>query len=97
MNETHSFEAAIQKAPDMDAAYIAVPFDIKNIFSKGRVKVHATFDGEPYEGSVVNMGLKNPDGSICYVIGIRKGIRKGIRIKINKQAGDVVDVTIRER
>ena len=93
MNETHSFEAIIQKAPDMDAVYVAVPFDIKAVFGKGRVKVHATFDGESYEGSLVNMGLKNPDNSICYVI----GIRKDIRTKIGKRAGDVVNVTIRER
>ena len=59
MSKIHSFEAIIQKAPDMDAAYVAVPFDIKVIFGKGRVKVHATFDGEPYEGSIVNMGFKN--------------------------------------
>ena len=62
-------------------------------FGKGRVKVHATFDGEPYDGSVVNMGIKNSDGSICYIIGIRKDIRG----KIGKQVGDMVKVTIKER
>ena len=90
---TYKFEAVIQKSPDQDAAYVAVPFDIKTVFGKGRVKVHATFDGEPYEGSIVNMGVKNPDGSICYIIGIRKDIRG----KIGKQAGDMVKVTIKER
>ena len=39
------------------------------------------------------MGVKSPDGSICYIIGILKEIRK----KINKQAGDVIKVSIRER
>jgi len=87
------FEATIQKVPDQDGAYIAVPFDIKSEFGKGRLPVHATFDGEPYIGSVVNMGVKNPDNSICYII----GIRKDIRAKIGKQAGDVVCVTIKER
>ena len=52
--------------------------------------MRATFDGEPYDGSVVNMGVKNPDGSICYII----GIRKDIRAKIGKQAGDAVKVTL---
>lgn len=56
-------------------------------------KVPATFDGEPYEGSIVNMGAKNEDGSICYII----GIRKDIRAKIGKQPGDQVHVTITER
>jgi len=57
-----------------------------------RVKVHATFDGEPYDGSVVNMGVKNPDGSVCYII----GLRKDIRAKIGKRPGDTVHVIIIE-
>ena len=76
----------------MDAAYVEFPYDLKKEFGKGRVKVHAEFDGEPYDGSIVNMGIKHKDGSICYIIGIRKDIRK----KINKQAGDIVDVKIAE-
>ncbi len=39
------------------------------------------------------MGVKNPDGSICHII----GLRKDIRAKIGKQPGDRVKVTIRER
>ena len=94
MNEKiYEYEAIIQKVPDQDGAFIAFPYDIKTEFGKGRVKVHATFDGEPYDGSIVNMGVKNPDGSICYII----GIRKDIRAKIGKQPGDGVHVTIRER
>ena len=89
----YEFEAVIQKVPDQDGAYIAVPFDIKAEFGKGRLPVHATFDGEPYDGSIVNMGIKYPDGSICYII----GIRKDIRAKIGKQPGDTVSVTIKER
>ena len=90
---TYSYDAIIQKVPDMDGAYVAFPYDVREIFQKGRVKVTATFDGYPYEGSVVNMGVKNPDGSVCYVIGVRKDIRE----KIGKQPGDVVRVTIKER
>ena len=86
----YAFDALIEKVPDQDGAYIAVPIDIKTEFGKGRVKVHATFDGEPYDGSVVNMGVKNPDGSVCYIIGIRKDIRN----KIGKQPGDSIRVTI---
>ena len=93
MVKTYAFEAIIQKVPDQDGAYIPVPFDIRTEFGKGRLKVHATFDGAPYEGSIVNMGVKNPDGSICYII----GIRKDIRTKIGKQPGDKVQVTIKER
>ena len=91
--KTYEFNAMIQKVPDQDGAYIIFPYDIKEAFGKGRVKVHATFDGEPYDGSIVNMGVKNPDGSVCYII----GIRKDIRAKIGKQPGDTVRVTIQER
>ena len=89
----YEFEAEIKKVPDQDGAYVAVPFDIKSKFGKGRLPVHATFDCEPYTGSVVNMGVKNPDGTICYIL----GIRKEIRAKIKKQPGDIVNVTIRQR
>jgi hypothetical protein len=89
----YEFEAIIRKVPDMDGAYVEFPYDVKAEFGKGRVKVHATFDGEHYDGSIVNMGVKNADGSVCYIIGLRKDIRK----KIGKQPGDCVKVTIKER
>ena len=92
-DKTYEFEAVIQKVPDQDGAYVAVPFDIKAKFGKGRLPVHATFDGEPYDGSIVNMGIRNPDGTICYII----GIRKDIRAKIGKQPGDTIKVTFKER
>lgn len=88
MNQkTYEFEAEVKKVPDIDGAYIEIPFDVKAEFGKGRVPVNATFDGEPYEGSLVKM--KTP----CHII----GIRKEIRAKIGKQPGDSVKVTIIER
>ena len=66
------------------------PYDIRQEFGKGRVKVHVTFDGIPYDGSIVNMGVKNEDGSICYIIGMLKEIRN----RLNKQPGDTVHVTV---
>ena len=72
-------------------AYIVFPYDVREEFNKGRVKVHATFDGVEYQGSIVNMGVKNEDGSICYILGIRKDIRK----QLNKDVGDSVAVTVR--
>ena len=83
----YEFEAIIQKVPDIDGAYIEFPFDVRTEFGKGRVKVHATFDGEPYDGSLVRM--KTP----CHIL----GIRKDIRAKIGKQPGDTVNVTVKER
>ena len=92
-SKIYEFKTVIHKVSDQDSAYIAIPFDIKTEFGKGRLKVHVTFDGELYDGSIVNMGVKNADGSVCYII----GIRKNIRTKIRKESGDTVCVTIRER
>jgi len=88
----YEYTTIIQPA-DKGGAYVIFPYDIREEFGKGRVKVHATFDGEPYDGSIVNMGVKNSDGSICYII----GIRKDIRAKIGKQPGDTVRVIIRKQ
>nr|WP_207720345.1 DUF1905 domain-containing protein [Eubacterium callanderi] len=83
----YEFEAEIKKVPDINGAYIEIPFDVKETFGRGRVKVHATFDGETYDGSLVRM--KTP----CHILGIRKDIRE----KIGKQPGDTVHVTLEER
>ncbi len=88
--KTYRFDAVIQKVPEIDGAYVVFPYDVREEFGKGRVKVHATFDGEEYDGSIVNMGIKDAQGKICYLIGLRKDIRK----KIGKQPGEVVSVTV---
>ena len=72
---THRFTATIIQNGDMDAAYIEVPIDIRKEYGKGRLKVQATFDGEPYSGSVVNMGVKDEEGNVCYIIGVTKAVR----------------------
>lgn len=84
---TYTFDAIIQKVPDIDGAYVEIPFDVKAAFGKGRVPVHATFDGEPYDGSLVKMGTP------CHILGLRKDIRK----KIGKEPGDSLRVTLKER
>lgn len=87
MSKLYEFKAEIKKVPDIDGAYIEIPFDVKAEFGKGRVPVTATFDGVVYEGSLVKM--KTP----CHIL----GIRKDIRAKIGKQPGDIINVTIKER
>lgn len=87
---THCFTTTIIQNGDIDAAYVVVPIDIRKEYGVGRLKVQATFDGEPYSGSVVNMGVKNADGSVCYIIGIPQAIRK----KIGKAFGDNVNVVL---
>lgn len=86
-DKIYSFEAILKKVPDIDGAYVEFPYDVREEFGKGRVKVHATFDGVPYDGSLVRM--KTPG----HIIGVLKAIRK----QIAKQAGDTVSVTIQER
>ncbi len=94
MNQkVYEYESMICDADKKGGAYVIFPYDIREEFGRGRVKVHAVFDGEPYDGSIVNMGVKNEDGSVCYIIGLRKDIRN----RIGKQPGDQVQVTVRER
>ena len=66
--------------PESGGAYVAFPWDLRAEFGRGRLKVHAEFDGIPY------------DGSICYVIGILKAIRN----RLGKGDGDTVHVVISE-
>lgn len=87
----YQYQAIIQPVPHKGGAYVPFPYDLRKEFGKGRVKAEITFDGEPYLGSIVNMGVKNEDGTICYIIGIRKDIRE----KIGKQSGDKIMVTVK--
>ena len=89
----YEYDTILHELPDNGGAYVVFPWDVRQIFGKGRVKVHAEFDGIPYEGSIVNMVLKNEDGSVCYLIGVLKAIRKAL----NKADGDTIHVTIEVR
>lgn len=64
--------------------------EYQRTFGKGRLKVNAKFDGEPYTGSIVNMGIKNENREICYIIGVLKSIRQ----KLGKKDGDEIEVEI---
>ncbi|WP_315305858.1 DUF1905 domain-containing protein [Enterococcus devriesei] len=94
MEKKYRFEDEIMSSEiGKGGAYIIFPYDIREEFGAGRVKVQATFDGIVYEGSIVNMGIKDQAGNTCYVLGIRKAIRQ----KINKTFGDKVTVTVERR
>ena len=95
MNEPgkYEYDAILHEDKDSGGAYVIFPWDLKKEFGKGRVKVHAAFDGIAYDGSIVNMGVKNPDGSICYIIGVLKRIRNAL----NKADGDKIHVVIRQQ
>ena len=93
MMEKFEYDGIIHEIPDKGGAYVIFPWDIRKIFGKGRVKVHAKFDGVPYDGSIVNIRVKDPDGNVCYII----GILKSIRTKLGKGEGDSVHIEIEER
>lgn len=82
-----AFRARIKPVPGLDGAYVDIPFDVQAVFGRGRVLVHATFDGVPYDGQVVRMSTPG------HII----GLRKDIRARIGKQPGDWVGVTLTER
>ncbi|MFR9069679.1 MAG: YdeI/OmpD-associated family protein [Paraclostridium sp.] len=77
------FKAEIKKIEAKNGAYVEIPFDVEKVYNSKRVKVKATFDDYEYRGSIVSMGG-------CYIIGITKDIRN----RIQKEAGDIIDVTI---
>jgi len=58
-----------------------------------QIKHVPDIDGKSYDGSAVNMGVENLDGTVCYIL----GLRKDIRAKIGKQPGDTIYVTLKER
>ena len=89
----YEYETILREIPESGGAYVAFPWDIRAEFGKGRVKVCASFDGVPYDGSIVNMGVKNPDGSVCYIIGVTKAIRAAL----GKRDGDTIRVVIELR
>ena len=89
----YEYETILREIPEKGGAYVAFPWDIRAEYGRGRVKVRASFDGVPYDGSIVNMGVKNPDGSVCYIIGVTKAIRTAL----GKHDGDTIRVVIELR
>ena len=66
VGKQYEYEAVIHELPEKGGAYVVFPWNIREEFGKGRVKVHATFDGIPCDGSIVNMAVKKEDGSVCF-------------------------------
>lgn len=89
----YEYDTALHELPKKGGVYVAFPWDLKVETGKGRMKVHAEFNGMPYDGRIVNMGLKNPDGSVCYIIGVLKSIRTQLGI----HDGSTVHVVITEQ
>ncbi len=81
----YSFSARIESG-GRGGAFVRVPIDTEKEFGRKRVKIRATIDGEPYQGSLAWMGGRGPIF----------GVLKEIRAKIGKSPGDQVDVVFWE-
>ncbi len=93
MAKRFEYDAFLHEVPGKGGAYVVFPWNIREVFGKGRVKVHVEFDGVSYDGSIVNMGLKDARGNISYVIGVLRSIRE----QLGKQDGDMLHVIVEER
>ncbi len=60
---------------------------------KGGLRFMFCLMESPMTGSIVNMGLKDEKGNVCYIIGLLKAIRK----ELGKSEGDLVHVIVAER
>ncbi|KMQ71349.1 YdeI/OmpD-associated family protein [Chryseobacterium koreense] len=83
-----SFEGEIQKAGEINAAFVEFPFSVQELFGKkGQVRIQAVFDGKvEYRGSLTKMN------SDCHILGLTQEIRK----KLGKSFGDTVSVKLCE-
>ena len=93
MSNKFEYDEILHETPDNGGAYVIFPWNIREVFGKGRIKVHAEFDGIPYNGSIVNMGIKDSQGNVCYIIGVLKSVRE----KLKKGDGDSIHIVIEER
>ncbi len=82
---THEFDAVIKPGRG-GGALVEIPFSVQEEFgTRGQVRVTATFDGEPYRGSIAPMGGRH-----------MLGIAKAIRASIGKNIGDLVHVIVQQ-
>ena len=80
----YKFKAKIA-AGEGGGAYVLFPYDtVKEFATKGKVPVKATFDGVPYQGSLIKYG--HPLHSL--------GILKAVREQTGKGPGDTIEVVV---
>lgn len=89
----YEFDAILHEDKESGGAYVVFPYDLRKEFGRGRVKADVLFNGVPYTGSIVNMGVRDEQGNICYVIGVLKSIRRAL----GKGDGDSLHVVVRPK
>lgn len=80
-----TFRSKLDKAPDMDATGIEVPFDPKDVWGKTRVPVKATVNGYQYRTTIAKMGGR-------FLMPFAKEHRDASGLA----AGDAIEVTLVE-
>jgi hypothetical protein len=85
MAKIYNFRAVIEDAGG-GGAFVRIPFEVEQVFGRKRVPVKTTIDGQPYRGTLVRMG-----GSYHIL-----GVLKEIRLKIAKDCGNEVEITLEE-
>lgn len=84
MNKKLEFNGPLVSAGG-GGVFVEVPFNVQEVFGmKGLIPITASIDGEPYSGSLANMGTG------CHILIVLKAIRE----KIGKQVGDSVHVIL---
>ena len=85
MQPEHEFEAVLEAGEGDGGVFVVLPFNVPEVYgTRGQMPVQATFDGYPYQGSVVPLG----DGHHALLL------LKQIRRAIDKTVGDTVRVTL---
>ena len=77
------FDAALELV-DRGGAVVSIPPEVyEELGGSGRIPVSATFDGVPYQGSIVRMGGRP-------ILGVLKSIREELGVG----EGDVIAVAV---
>lgn len=81
-----AFDAILIKDATMDVFYVHIPFNVEEVFGKKRLPINAWFDGHLYKGTLAR--YNSLDWNLI--------VNKQIRAKLNKEAGEYVQVVIEE-
>lgn len=81
-----AFDAILIKDTTMDVFYVHIPFNVEEVFGKKRLPINAWFDGHLYKGTLAR--YNSLDWNLI--------VNKQIRAKLNKEAGEYVQVVIEE-
>lgn len=90
---TYRFKSRLWHVCNSSAAYVIFPGDIKEIFGKGHVYVHATVDDLEFDCSIMNRGFDHHKDRPTYTI----SINHEKLLALDKFCGDLVTVTVKER